>query len=139
MAATFYAEPVLTYDLDVFISLPESSGLSVLSPIDERLRAKGLREEGECVAIHGVPVRFLPAFNDLLEEALRESRGVTYEDVPTRVLSVEHLIAICHQTGRVKDRDRVRLMRQEAELDKDRLKDIIRRHHLETARKAWTS
>ena len=30
----------------------------------------------------------------------------------------EHLIAICLQTGRAKDRERVRLLREEAAIDK---------------------
>jgi hypothetical protein len=47
----------------------------------------------------------------LLEEALKEARDTSYEEVPTRVVRAEHLIAICLQTGRDKDRERVRLLR----------------------------
>ena len=71
MAATFYAEPTLTFDLDVFVLLqPSKSGLVSLSPIYEALRARGYGEERDCVLIEGVPVQFLPAYNALVEEEL---------------------------------------------------------------------
>jgi hypothetical protein len=139
MAATFYAEPVLTYDLDIFILLPQSGGLAPLSPLYRKLREMGFKEKEECLEIHGTPVQFLPAFNALLEEALLEARETTYEDVPTRVVGPEHLVAICLQTGRAKDRERVRLIREEAKLDIDRLVSIVRRHKLEDRWKAWTT
>src|SRR2546423_12793939 len=88
MGATFYVEPLLTFDLDVFVVLPQTeSGLLTLAPLYEALRGRGyLKEEGECVLIEGVPVQFLPAYNALLEEALKEAQQIMYEDVPARVL-----------------------------------------------------
>jgi hypothetical protein len=47
------------------------------------------------VIIEGVPVQFLPAYNALLEEALREACEMLYQATSTRVLRVEHLLAIC--------------------------------------------
>ena len=132
MGATFYVEPVLTFDLDIFVLLPQSvSGLLTLEPLYEALRARGYTEEGECVSIEGVPVQFLPAHNDLLVEALNESREVLYEHTPTRVVRAEHLAAIALQTGRDKDRERVRLLREQAELDRDYLGKLLARHNLE--------
>lgn len=114
MGATFYVEPLLTFDLDVFVVLPQSAGdVLSLAPLYEALRARGYSEEGECVLIEGVPVQFLPAYNALLEEALREARETSYEEVPTRVVRAEHLIAICLR--RDKDRERVRIFREQAE------------------------
>ena len=131
MAATFYVEPVLTFDLDVFIVLPGTSGaLLTLSPLYEALRAQGYREEKECVNIEGVPVQFLPAYNALVEEALAEAREMMYEATPTRVLRAEHLLAIALQTGRAKDRERVRLLREQASLDSDYLATLLARHGL---------
>src|SRR6266498_3951044 len=118
MGATFYVEPLLTFDLDVFVILPKDAGnLLSLAPLYEALRWRGYTEEGECVLIEGVPVQFLPAYNALLEEALREARETPYEEVSARVVRAEHLIAICLQTGRDKDRERVRILREQAELD----------------------
>lgn len=138
MAATFYVEPVLTYDLDIFILLPQSNNIAILSPLYERLRQMGFKEDGECITIHGVPVQFLPVYNKLLEEALQQAQEISYEDVPTRVISAEYLVAICLQTGRAKDRDRVRLMREEAEIDMDALMAIVKRNDLERVWEKWT-
>jgi len=118
MAATFYVEPLLTFDLDVFVVLPQApGGLLTLAPLYDALRARGYSEqENECIRIEGVPVQFLPAYNALLEEALKEVQEIMYEDVPARVLRSEHLLAICLQTGRSKDRERVRILREQAKL-----------------------
>lgn len=130
MAATFYVEPLLTFDLDVFVVLPRTrGGLLTLEPLYKALRARGYREEDECVNIEGVPVQFLPAYNVLLEEALAEARETMYEATPTRVLRAEHLVAVALQTGRDKDRERVRLLR-EAPFDPDYLAGVLARHGL---------
>ena len=84
MAATFYTEPVLTFDLDVFVLLhPASTGLVSLEAIYEALRGRGYSEQEECITIEGIPVQFLPAYNSLIEEALNEAR---YNIVPQRGL-----------------------------------------------------
>ena len=139
MGATFYAEPVLTFDLDIFVLLaPSAGGLMTLAPIYEALRARGYHEQHESVSIEGVPVQFLPAYNSLVEEALREARDVLYEDAPTRVLRAEYLVAISLQTGGEKDRERVRLLRAQANLDDILLLELIHRYDLTERWKAWT-
>lgn len=138
MGATFYIEPLLTFDLDIIVVLPQTkAGLLTLTPLYEVLRAKGYAEEGECVVIEGVPVQFIPAYNALLEEALREAREMPYQATFTRVLRVEHLVAICLETGRPKDRERVRILREQAALDDVYLTGILRRHQLEEKWKEW--
>jgi hypothetical protein len=138
MAATFYTEPFLTFDLDIFVLLkPDASGLISLAPIYDALRTRGYKEERECLLIEGVPVQFLPAYNSLVEEALNRAQEITYEDVPGRILRSEDLVAICLQTGRTKDRERVRILREQAKLDMNLLADILRRHQLEEKWKLW--
>lgn len=132
MGATFYVEPLVTFDLDVFVVLPTGpGGLLTLAPIYEALRARGYHEEGECILVEGIPVQFLPAYNPLLEEALAEARETMYAEVPTRVLRVEHLLAIALQTGRPKDHERIQLFLKEAVLDRAYLTGIVTRHGLE--------
>jgi hypothetical protein len=139
MAATFYVEPLLTFDLDVFLRLnSDDAGLLSLTPIYANLRERGYAEEGECVLIEGVPVQFLPAYNSLVEEALDRARDVDYEGTSTRVLRPEHLVAICLQTGRDKDRERVRILRQQGELDLTYLAELLHRRDLEAKWKQWT-
>jgi hypothetical protein len=138
MAATFYTEPLLTFDLDVFVLLgPSAGGLISLAPVYEALRARGYKEEEECVLIEGVPVQFLPAYNPLIEEAVQQAREVDYEKIPTRVLSPEYLAAICVQTGRDKDRERIRILREQAKLDVPKLSEILRRYKLDEKWKQW--
>ncbi len=139
MAATFYTEPVLTFDLDVFVLLQSSAtGLVSLAPIYDALRTRGYKEEQECILIEGVPVQFLPAYNALIEEALAQAREIDYEGVPARVVRAEHLIAICLQTGRAKDRARVAMLREQAHLDHELLADNLSRPQLEDKWKLWT-
>ena len=138
VAATFYVEPVATFDLDVFVVLPRKGVLLTLSPVYEALRARGYTVEGECVVVEGVPVLFLPAYNALVEEALGEAQDRVYGRTPTRILSLEHLLAICLQTGRAKDRDRVRLFGEQATVDRARLLAILARHGLEERWRQWT-
>ncbi|MBI3530609.1 MAG: hypothetical protein HY067_21900 [Betaproteobacteria bacterium] len=140
MGATFYVEPLLTFDLDVFVVLPQTrGGLLSLAPLYTALRKQGYAEEGECVFIEGVPVQFLPAYNALLEEALAEALDTPYEDTHTRVLRAEHLVAICLQTGRDKDRERVRIFNTQAKLDMEYLSGVLARHDLESNWKQWKS
>ena len=140
VGAIFYMEPFLTYDLDVFIVLPATaSELLTLEPVYEALRRRGYAEESECVNIEGVPVRFLPAYNALVGEALSEAVETTYETTPVRVLRAEHLVAIMLQTGRDKDRQRFSTFLAEVELDRARLESIVQRHQLIARWKQWTS
>jgi hypothetical protein len=139
MGATFYVEPLLTFDLDVFVMLPQSAGLITLGSLYDVLRARGYTEDAECVVIEGVPVQFLPVYNPLLEEALAEAREILYEDTLTRVLRPEHLVAICVQTGRGKDRERVRIISEQAKMDFEYLEKVLSRHSLEAKWNLWKS
>ncbi len=138
VGAIFYMEPFLTYDLDVFVLLPQTAGgLLTLEPIYGELRQRGFESEGECVIIAGMPVQFLPTYNALLEEALVEARQERYENTITRVLRPEHLSAIMVQTGRDKDRQRFTTFMEEAPLDLDYLTAVLLRHQLTARFDAW--
>jgi hypothetical protein len=138
VGAIFYMEPFLTYDLDVFVLLPETAGgLLTLTPIYEALHQRGFEAEGECILIEGMPVQFLPAYNHLLEEALAEAREESYAATTTRVLRPEHLAAIMVQTGRDKDRQRFTTFIEEAPLDAGYLEDVLKRHQLTDRFHSW--
>ena len=133
MAATFYIEPVSTYDLDVFVVLPQEPDafLVSLAPLYKHLREAGFEEEKECVIIDGIPVQFLPVFNPLVEEALEEAVEMDYDGLTISVFSAEHLVAIALQTGRGKDKMRVHFFMESGILDNDKLTVILKRHGLE--------
>lgn len=63
IAATYYIEPVLTYDLDVFF-IPIREGLDEIAPIYEFARGRGYVEQAKALLIEGFPVQFIPAYND---------------------------------------------------------------------------
>lgn len=128
MAAVFYAEPVSTFDLDIFVAF---------APLYEALAARGYRESGECVDIEGIPVQFLPAYNALVEEALLKAAEVDYDGTPTRVLGCEFLIAIAVQAGRPKDRGRVEMLMSFPGLNTTLLMEILSRYDLKGRWEAW--
>jgi hypothetical protein len=131
MAAMFYLEPILTYDLDVFVFLPPTpSRLISLSPIYASLRSAGFSEQRGHVVIHGNRVQFIPAYNELVEEAVKEAREISYGRTRTRVVQAEHLMAIMLQTGRPKDRVRIEQMMDQAEFNQGKLEGILERHGL---------
>lgn len=141
VAALFYAEPVATHDLDVFVVFPESqarAAVVTLRPQLEFLKGRGATLQGEHVVLHGVPVQLLPAYNSLVLEATREAQARTVGETPTRVVRVEHLLAISMQTGRAKDRARVDQLLEEADVDREALSSILDRFGLAERWAAWT-
>ena len=129
IAATYYIEPVLTYDLDVFF-IPVEEGLDELGPVYEFARSRGYSEQAEALLIEGFPVQFIPAYNALVREAVGDSAALRYREVEAKVVKVEYLIAIALQTGRAKDRERVIRLMEEATLDRGLLDKILGRHGL---------
>ncbi len=135
IAVLYYTEPVLTYDLDVFCLLPsEKEELITLSPIYEYLRRKGCKMDGEHIVIEGIPVQFIPAYNKLIEEALKETIDIKYRQTETRIIRAEYLVAIMLQTYRPKDRERILLILDEIQIDMFYLESILERHGLQ---KKW--
>lgn len=129
MAVLFYAEPTRTYDLDVFVLLPKSSSpLLSLSPLYEWLKPRGFEHRAEHVLIHGVPVQFLPAYNELAEEAVKAARLLDYEGVPVRVAPPEHLIALSLQAGGRKRRERAFQLLEAGVVDRPSLEALLDRH-----------
>lgn len=113
MGAMFYAEAVTTMDLDIFVLFSDETSLISLAPIYDKLKEWGYNPdeyEKECVNIEGTPVQFLPAYDDLLQEALAFARTFDYEGVSTKVMLAEYLALICVKTGRLKDKLRVQML-----------------------------
>lgn len=132
IGATLYVEPSATFDVDIFLTLPHTSGsfLVSLSPIYEYLAARGYKAEGEHIVIGTWPVQFLPSSNPLQEEALNEALETEIEGVRTWVMRAEHLIAIALQTGRAKDHVRILQFLEQEVVDFQKLNDILFRHEL---------
>lgn len=135
-ALLFYAEPTLTYDVDVFVFLPGDKGgkhLIDLGPLYKALEGKGYRAKREHVMIEGVPVQFIPVYNELVEEALRKALTKKYGAVKTKVIGIEYLLAIMMNTNRPRDRERIaKLLDEGVSFDWRTLKQILKRYSLLT-------
>jgi hypothetical protein len=129
-AVLFYAEPTRTYDVDVFVTLPQRSpsGLISVTPIYEWARSRGIDVQGEHVIIQSVPVQFLPAYNPLVEESVSTARVHDYESVPVRVVDPEHLIALALQAGGARRRERAWQLLQVGGVNREHLRKILTTH-----------
>jgi hypothetical protein len=137
IAAIFYIEPILTYDLDIFIIIPDEKSLQPLSVVYQYLKTNGYLPKEEQIVIEGVPVQFLPAHDELLQEAVAEAREIDYQGTMTRVMTVEHLLAIMLQTGRPKDRERFFKVMEEARIDQGKLSLILEHFALRKKFTQW--
>ena len=74
-------------------------------------------------------MQFLAA-SGLTDEAVREAERIEFEGVPAKVFRAEHIVAIAASVGRAKDKARIELLLQQADLDKTKLENILQRHKL---------
>ena len=109
---------------------PPVSGLLTLTPVYDFLKARGATERREHLLLAGTLLQVIPAYDALTEEAVQQSVERRVGQTPTRVMRVEHLIAIALKTGRAKDYARVALLLEEADVDTALLVDILQRHDL---------
>jgi len=130
VGATIYLEPAATLDVDIFVVLPQEGSLLILSPIYDYLRDRGTTIRGEHIVIGEWPVQFLPPANELEKEAVANALPIVIEDVATRVMSPEHLVAIALQTGRSKDHIRILQFVEHEAVDQEKLRKVLERHQL---------
>jgi hypothetical protein len=140
IASIFYIEPLTTYDLDIMIILEDDeSSLATLTPIYNWLSNKGYKPEKEHIMIEGIPVQFIPAYNELIKEAIEDTEQQNYKDVTTYVLKPEYLIAIMLDTNRAKDRERIVRFLEEGEIDFALLEKILVKFNLNEKFKRFKS
>jgi hypothetical protein len=125
IAAAYYVEPTVTYDLDVFTVIPGSSMLIDLSPIYAQLKAWGYTEQGAGVEIEGWEVQILPPPGPIEEAALEAAETQSFHNVSTRIITAEFLCAIMLKTGRPKDLIRLSQFLEEGALQKGNFMDIV--------------
>jgi len=131
IAAIFYVEPITTFDLDIFVLLPENTALlASLAPIYSWLQKRGYFPEKEQIIIEGIPVQFIPAYNELVNEAVVNASEISYGKTPTHVIKPEYLLAIMLQTFRPQDKQRIILFLDEAEYSIDLLNRILLKYGL---------
>jgi hypothetical protein len=133
IAAMFYIEPILTYDLDIFVILPremKTNQLIDLTPVYDHLKKRKYKWKGEHIIIEGVPVQFIPV-DELEEGAVRNAKMITLKGVRTRIITPEYLVAILLRTGRKKDIVKVEKLLTQAKVKTAVVKKIVRAHGLQ--------
>ena len=130
VAAAVYLEPFYTKDLDVFVALEKKGTLIDLSAIYGYLTARGYETKGQWIVVGGWDVEFLPPYSPLTEEALREASVIQWENTRVRVMRPEYLVAICLETGRVKDDERITKFVEQQAFDAGALRRILVEHTL---------
>ena len=101
-AVSFYLEPILTYDLDVFVLMDSDEDYHRLYSY---FKEKGFRLKNIYVVIENMPVRFLPSYiGPLFREAISQARSIKIGEVDTRVFTPEHLVATLLTAWRPKDK-----------------------------------
>ena len=136
MAQFYYIEPSVTYDLDLIVHISgEENNLNPLSPIYDWAEENGYKTDGEHIIIEGMPVQFLLAYNELVGEALLNCVEITIFNERTFILSAEYLMAIMLQTGRITDKERLARFFVEAEFNKVKFFELIKRFGLEESYK----
>jgi hypothetical protein len=133
MAVSFWTEAVATFDLDVLVLLGAiDNDLDPLRPIIRWAAERAYQMEAEHIVIEGVPVQFLPTYNALAEEAVREAKTLDYRGTPIRVVSPEYLIALAldppAKTARRKER--AAMLKEVAHVDETLLDDVLGRYNL---------
>ncbi len=137
IAAAVYIEPAATEDVDIFVALatPTGSRLVTLDPAYSFFRARGATVEGERLVIGGWLVQLLPPPTPLVEDALAQAVELDVEGTTVPVFTQEHLAAIAIETGRLKDKLRVRQFVESPTFDRVAFDTLLRRFGLE---KKWS-
>lgn len=131
MAQFYYIEPSVTYDLDIVVHIPgDEDTLTPLTKIYEWAAQKGYSSEKEHIIIEGIPVQFLLPYDELVKEALENSDKIRLFDENTFILKPEYLMVIMLQTGRLTDKERLARFFAEADYDKNKFLDLVKRFNL---------
>lgn len=128
-AVNYYLEPILTYDLDIFVLMTTDEEYSALY---QYFRSSKYKIESVYIVIEGMPVQFLPSFiSPLIDEAISRAKRIRVKGVPSKVLTVEYLIATLLMAFRPKDKMVIPHLLEQA--DKGLLDEILERFSDEKA------
>ncbi len=141
VAAIAHVAPINTDDLDVIFE-PKANGIDLLQPIFDYLRKKGYDFEkitdekgnvrkGEHIVIEGTPTQFIVPTNDLLAGAFNDTELKSIGEIKVKILKAEYLIAIYLGLQRSKDKIKLIALLEQAKLNDDLLKQILKDNNLE--------
>lgn len=114
-----------SYDLDIFAIIVSEDSFRILQPVYRYFREKGNKIKGEHIYIGDKPIQIFPNVSPLHNNAVEEADKVEVGGIPTKVIGVEHLIALSLISFR--PTDKWRIVQLLAEADKGRLNKILDR------------
>lgn len=123
-AISYYLEPAYTYDLDIVVLLNDEEEYHNLYAY---LRKRGNKIENVYIWISDMPVQFLPSYiGGLYEGAIKEARKISVKGIPTKVVSIEYLVALLLKSYRPKDKIRIVELLEKADIDA--INNIIKKY-----------
>src|SRR3989339_45198 len=131
MGQFYYIEAGTTYDLDIMLQLNvEVELLEPLKEIYAWAKKEKFEENKEHILIEGIPVQFLPAYNELLNEAIDNANEVELFSIKTRIIRAEYLMAIMLQTYRSIDKTRLTKFFEDVDYDVQLFSQILNKFNL---------
>ena len=113
-ALNYYLEPILTFDLDIFVLIDTEEDYSTLY---EYFRSKRYKIENVYIVIGGLPVQFLPSYiSPLIEEAIKKAKRIRIKGTYTKILRVGYLIATLLLAFRPKDKMAIPQLLEQADM-----------------------
>ena len=106
-AVIYHQVPYSTYDLDIFAVLDSEENILTLTPVYDFFRERGNKVQGEYIYAGEMAVQILPNISPLADEAVRQAEKTEVAEIPTKVIGVEHLIALSLVPFRITDKYRI--------------------------------
>jgi hypothetical protein len=101
-AVAYYLEPIKTLDFDIFVFVGSDHDFYVFPTY---IKKAGFKIRGTHVIIDDTPVHFLPGLlHPIFNEAVKKAKRIRVRNIPTKVLTVEYLIASLLMSFRLKDK-----------------------------------
>ncbi len=125
-----YTEAVVTMDADILIAVDNPDSLTALSPIYEYCRAKGYKPEGEAIRIGEWPAQFIPAFDQLTEDAMNNADESDLDGIAIRVVKASYLALIALSAGRVKDFMRILALIESKAVSEKEIQELSQKYGL---------
>lgn len=131
VAMLFYAEPVISKYVDVFLKVKSDSLSISYIPIYEHLKNLGYEMIDQHFVIEGVAIDFWPEHTYLIVEAMDNRTTMKYSGENVNVLTPEYLVAIALQTGRPQNYQEAIILLNEADINITKLFGILKKWGLD--------
>jgi hypothetical protein len=125
-----YTPAVATMDADILVVMEGQDSLDVLKPVYEFCTDRGFTPDKETIRVGEWPVQFIPVFNPLTEDAVREAESGEIEGIALRVVRADFLAVIALSTGRPKDFARILALLESGAVSCEDIAELTRRYEL---------